>query len=96
MKKAMKIVVLMAGQYEIPQGARIDFHFDREKDIYVAACERKAFGIAKMVQEGEKCDLENLGTDFSGIALEINLPKRLLVAKIARGKELRMNWMKKN
>lgn len=86
MKKTMKLHVLMAGDYDIAGGARIDFHLDEEKQIYIASCEGKSFGIAKTVLSGEKEDLEGLGKDFSGIVLGTDIAQHLLEVKIVTGR----------
>ena len=47
MEKAIKLQVLMAGDYPIARGKKIDFQLDTEKGIYIASCGGKAFGVLK-------------------------------------------------
>ena len=50
----MKLQVLMAGSYDISEGKKIDFQFDEQKEIYIASCEKAAFGILKTLICGTK------------------------------------------
>ena len=50
----MKLLVLMAGRYDIVKGAKIRFYLDAEKNLYIASCGREDFGIVKLVKEGSK------------------------------------------
>lgn len=43
MDKKLKLFVLMAGKYDIAEGAKIGFHLDVEKNLYIASCDRKDF-----------------------------------------------------
>lgn len=47
MVKKMKLFVLMAGRYDIAKGAKIHFHLDQGKNLYIASCGQKDFGIVK-------------------------------------------------
>ena len=67
MVKKMKLLVLMAGRYDIVKGAKIRFYLDADKNLYIASCERKDFGIVKFVKEGSKKDLQMLGAEFDGV-----------------------------
>jgi len=67
--KKMKLLVLMAGRYDIVKGAKIRFYLDVEKNLYIASCGRKDFGIVKFLKDGNKKDLEMLGTEFGGVVL---------------------------
>ena len=71
MVKKLKLFVLMAGRYDIVQGAKIKIHLDAEKNLYIASCDQKDFGIVKFIKDGSKKDLEKLGADFSGIVIFI-------------------------
>ena len=46
MSKKMKMTVLMAGQYDIVNGSKIDFRLDQEKHLYIAECKGKEIGRA--------------------------------------------------
>lgn len=81
--KTIKLRVLMAGNYNIARGSKIDFHFHDEKLIYLASCEGKSFGIASEMLNGKKEDLDQLGSDFSGVALKINDKQHLMEVKVA-------------
>lgn len=78
MSKKMKMTVLMAGQYDIVDGARIDFRFDKEKRLYIAECDGKAFGLLNRIQKGSKRELKKIGSEFSGVALR-TMPEQYLV-----------------
>ena len=54
MVKKMKLFVLMAGRYDIAKGAKIHFHLDQEKNLYIASCDQKDFGIVKFIKDGCK------------------------------------------
>lgn len=82
MKRTVKLHVLMAGNYDITRGAKIDFHFEADKLIYIASCEGKSFGIANKMLNGEKEDLERLGANFSGVALKIDHNLHLMEVKV--------------
>lgn len=77
MDKKLKLFVLMAGKYDIAEGAKIGFHLDVEKNLYIASCDRKDFGIVKCIKDGSKEDLQMLGTDFDGIVLHMDLDQYL-------------------
>lgn len=87
MKKAMKLHVLMAGEYDVVRGARIDFHFDEEKQIYIASSEGRSFGIASEMLSGDKEDLLRMGADFSGIVLKTDFEQHLMEVKVFEKKE---------
>lgn len=95
MKVTMKLWVLMAGQYDIVKGARIAFHLDEEKGLYMASCEGRTFGIAKSMMEGDSEDLWRLGNDFSGVVLHVDHEKRLMEVKVAARKEAAVKCAKK-
>ena len=78
MVKKMKLLVLMAGRYDIVKGAKIRFYLDAEKNLYIASCDRKDFGIVKFLKDGSKKDLQVLGTEFSGIVLHTDLDQYLM------------------
>jgi len=75
--KKLKLFVLMAGRYDIVKGAKIKMHLDAEKNLYIASCEEKDFGIVKFIKDGSKKDLEMLGADFSGTVLDTNFDEYL-------------------
>ena len=78
MVKKIKLLVLMAGRYDIVKGAKIRFYLDAEKNLYIASCDRKDFGIVKFLKDGSKKDLQVLGTEFSGIVLHTDLDQYLM------------------
>ncbi len=78
MVKKMKLLVLMAGRYDIVKGAKIRFYLDADKNLYIASCGRKDFGIVKFLKDGSKKDLQVLGTEFSGIVLHTDLDQYLM------------------
>lgn len=78
MVEKMKLLVLMAGRYDIVKGAKIRFYLDAEKNLYIASCDRKDFGIVKFLKDGSKKDLQVLGTEFSGIVLYTDLDQYLM------------------
>lgn len=78
MVKKMKLLVLMAGRYDIVKGAKIWFYLDADKNLYIASCDRKDFGIVKYLKDGSKKDLQVLGTEFNGVVLHIDLDQYLM------------------
>lgn len=78
----MKLQVLMAGNYDISKGKRIDFSLDKEKDIYIASCEKYAFGVLKALIYGNKAQLKQLGINFSGIAVKVIPEIHYMVVKV--------------
>lgn len=82
MKKTMKLQVLMAGNYDISKGKRIDFSLDEKKDIYIASCEKAAFGVLKALIYGNKAQLKQLGVNFSGIAVKVIPKTHYMVVKV--------------
>lgn len=82
MKKTMKLQVLMAGSYDISKGKKIDFSLDEEKDIYIASCEKSAFGVLKALIYGNKAQLKQLGISFSGIAVKVIPETHYMVVKV--------------
>ncbi len=84
MVKKLKLFVLMAGRYDIVQGAKIKIHLDAEKNLYIASCDQKDFGIVKFIKDGSKKDLEKLGADFSGIVLDTNLDEYLMEVAVKK------------
>ncbi len=77
MVRKMKLFVLMAGRYDIVRGAKICFHLDVEKNLYVASCDRKDFGIVKFLKDGSKKELQMLGAEFTGVVLHTDLDQYL-------------------
>ena len=84
MVKKMKLFVLMAGRYDIAKGAKIHFHLDQEKNLYIASCERKDFGIVKYLKDGNKKELQMLGTDFDGVILRTDFNQYLAEVAVKR------------
>ena len=84
MVKKLKLFVLMAGRYDIVQGAKIKIHLDAEKNLYIASCDQKDFGIVKFIKDGSKKDLEKLGADFCGIVLDTNLDEYLMEVAVKK------------
>ena len=78
MVEKMKLLVLMAGRYDIVKGAKIRFYLDADKNLYIASCERKDFGIVKFVKEGSKKDLQMLGAEFDGVVLHTDSDQYLM------------------
>lgn len=76
----------MADRYEISKGAKIDFCFDKESQIYIASCEGQTFGIAKTMMHGDKEDMESLGEAFSGVVLKNEPMKKLMEVMVAAEK----------
>lgn len=77
MDKKIKLFVLMAGRYDIVKGAKIRFHLDVEKHLYIASCGQKDFGVVKFIKDGNKNDLQVLGTEFDGVVLHTDLDQYL-------------------
>lgn len=77
MDKKLKLFVLMAGKYDIVKGAWVRFHLNAEKNLYIASCDQKDFGIVKFIKDGCKKDLQMLGTEFGGIVLRTDLDQYL-------------------
>ncbi len=77
MDKKLKLFVLMAGKYDIVKGAKIGFHLNVEKNLYIASCDQKDFGIVKFIKDGCKKDLQMLGTEFCGTVLRTDLDQYL-------------------
>lgn len=77
MGKKLKLFVLMAGKYDIVKGAKIRFHLNAEKNLYIASCDQKDFGIVKFIKGGCKKDLQALGMEFGGIVLHTDLDQYL-------------------
>lgn len=84
MKKTIRLHVLMAGEYDVVRGARIDFNFDEDKQIYIASCEGKSFGVANELLSGDKEDLLGMGSDFGGIVLKIDFEQHLMEVKVLK------------
>lgn len=82
MKKAMKVQILMAGDYDISKGKKIDFSLDEKKNIYIAFCENAAFGILKTLIRGNRTQLRKMGTNFSGTAIKVTPEKHYMLVKI--------------
>lgn len=78
MVRKMKLFVLMAGRYDIVKGAKIRFYLDADKNLYIASCGRKDFGIVKFVKDGSKKDLQMFGTEFDGVVLHTDLDQYLM------------------
>lgn len=78
MVKKMKLLVLMAGRYDIVEGAKIRFYLDMEKNLYIASCGQKDFGIVKFLKDGNRKDLKMLGTEFDGVVLHTDLDQYLV------------------
>lgn len=83
---ALKISVLMADHLEVIKGAKIDFHYEEEKQLFIASSEKLSFGIAKTMIEGNAEDLQSLGKDFSGIVVKNDPVTRIMIVKIKKGK----------
>lgn len=87
MKKVIKLQVLMAGDYSIARGKKIDFQLDTEKGIYIASCEGEAFGVLKALLCGTRGDLGRLGCQFSGTAIRVAPGRHDMEVKVFAGKE---------
>ena len=79
MARTVKVLVLMAGCYKIMQGAKIEFHL--EKDVYVASSEGIAFGVA-MALDGDEEELRRLGKEFGGTLIKNDPARRQCVVKV--------------
>lgn len=95
MSKAMKLQVLMAGSYDISEGKKIDFQFDEQKEIYIASCEKAAFGILKTLICGTKEHLTQMGNSFSGTAVKVMPEAHYMVVKVPAKRRRKMGWTKK-
>ena len=84
MVKKMKLLVMMAGRYDIVKGAKIRFYLDVEKNLYIASCGRKDFGIVKFLKDGNKKELQMLGTDFDGVILRTDFNQYLAEVAVKR------------
>ena len=62
----------------LSKGAKVRFYLDVEKNLYIASCGRKDFGIVKFLKDGNKKDLEMLGTEFGGVVLHTDLDQYLM------------------
>ena len=82
MVKKMKLLVMMAGRYDIVKGAKIRFYLDVEKNLYIASCGRKDFGVVKSINGGSREDLRMLGTDFGGIVVRTDPDQYLAEAVV--------------
>ena len=82
MSKKMKMTVLMAGQYDIVNGSKIDF---RLKHLYIAECEGKAFGLLNQIKKGSKRQLKKIGNEFSGVVLR-TVPEQYLLEVLVERK----------
>lgn len=78
MVKKMKLLVLMAGRYDIVEGAKIRFYLDMEKNLYIASCGQKDFGIVKFLKDGNRKELQMLGTEFDGVVLHTDMDQYLV------------------
>ena len=94
MSKKFKMTVLMAGQYDIVNGSKIDFRLDKEKHLYIAECGGKAFGLLNHIRKGSKKELKRIGNEFSGVALRTIPEQYLMEVMVRKGSE--MKCMKKN
>lgn len=83
--KKMKMTVLMAGQYDIVNGSKIDFRLDQEKHLYIAECEGKAFGLLNQIKKGSKRQLKKIGNEFSGVVLR-TVPEQYLLEVLVERK----------
>lgn len=95
MRKAMKLQVLMAGSYNISKGKKIDFQFDEQKKIYIASCEKAAFGILKTLLYGTKAQLTQMGNSFSGTAVKVMPEAHYMIVKVPAKRRRKMRWTKK-
>lgn len=95
MRKAMKLQVLMAGSYNISKGKKIDFQFDEQKEIYIASCEKAAFGILKTLLYGTKAQLTQMGNSFSGTAVKVMPEAHYMIVKVPAKRRRKMRWTKK-
>lgn len=95
MKRAMKLQVLMAGSYDIFKGKKIDFQLDEQKKIYIASCEKAAFGILKTLICGSKTQLKQMGKNFSGTAVKVIPETHYMVVKVPMERRKKMGWKKK-
>lgn len=84
MVKKMKLLVLMAGRYDIVKGAEIHFRLDPEMNLYVASCEQKDFGIVKYLKDGTPKELQMLGTEFGGVVVHTDLDQYLAEVAVKR------------
>lgn len=85
MSRKMKMTVLMAGQYDIADGSKVDFRLDKEKHLYIAECEGKAFGLLNQIKKGSKRELKKIGNEFSGVVLR-TVPKRYFLEVLVERK----------
>lgn len=74
--------VLMAGVYSIPEGKKVDFSYDLQKNLYMASCDEKVFGLANSIKGKSKISLMKLGTEFSGCVVKSCPSQRRLTVKI--------------
>ena len=81
MSKKMKMTVLMAGQYDIVNGSKIDFRLDQEKHLYIA----EAFGLLNQIKKGSKRQLKKIGNEFSGVVLR-TVPEQYLLEVLVERK----------
>lgn len=95
MSKVMKLQVLMAGSYDILEGKKIDFQFDEQKGIYIASCEKAAFGILKTLICGTKAQLKQMGNSFSGTAVKVMPEAHYMIVKVPAKRRRKMRWTKK-
>lgn len=85
----------MAGSYNISKGKKIDFQFDEQKEIYIASCEKAAFGILKTLLYGTKAQLTQMGNSFSGTAVKVMPEAHYMIVKVPAKRRRKMRWTKK-
>lgn len=96
MKKTMKLQILMAGNYDISKGKKIDFCLDEQKNIYIASCEKAAFGLLKALIRGNRAQLRKMGTNFSGTAIKVLPEKHYMMVKVPVKRRQKMDGRRKN
>ena len=91
MKKSIRLQVIMAGEYDISAGKKVDFSYDKENQIYIASCEKLEFGVVERILQGAKKDLKRMGLKFSGISLIVRVKEREMEVKVFRKGKMKQN-----
>lgn len=82
MRKAIKLEVVMAGQFPIPKGKKVTFTFSEKQMLYYAESDGEVFGLAQYLKKGKAVQLKQLGTRFCGSVVKVFPEERRLIVKI--------------
>lgn len=82
MRKTIRMEVLMAGAYQIPEGKKVDFIYDRQRNLYLVESSGKVIGLANCVKGRSRAGLKRLGNEYSGCVVKSCPQHRKLTVKI--------------